>query len=189
MIKWRGELKGRQWALGMATAMLILVMIILRYALVPSAKQWSMLRVQLQAKNAEHARLVRNLAMRPMVDEQFTRLGPQVYQNDSDPMTLAGWLRELEMLARLPSMTLNHMKAAPVKQEKASKIYRVRLSVSGKLPEVLKFVSAATHGDTVAGLESFALRGVQGVNMVECGLSLRMVRLLPERKGEGAYGQ
>ncbi|MGE5608213.1 MAG: hypothetical protein ACM359_03075 [Bacillota bacterium] len=189
MMKWKGELTGRQWALCMAAAMVILAIAILRYGLVPSAREWKLLRSQWRVKNAEYARLVRNVGMKQGVEEQFTRLGAQAYQNESDPMTLAAWLRELELLARLPSMTLNNMKAMPVKHESAYKLYRVRLAVSGKLPEVMKFISAATHGESLTGLESFALRGVPGVNMVECGLSLRMIRLLPEAKKEGEHGQ
>jgi hypothetical protein len=136
---------------------------------------------------AEHARLTRNVEMKQGVDKAFAQLGPEAYQRESDPLTLAGWLRELELLARLPSMALNNMKALPVKLEGSHKVYRVRLTISGKLPEVLRFISSATHGQSIAGLESFSLRGVQGINMVECGLSLRMIRLLSDNK-EGSHG-
>lgn len=189
MRHWPVHLTQRQWGVCLTAAAVILAAAFLRYLLIPSGRECSALRAQLQTKNIEYTRLARNVEMKQPVDAAFGRLGPQANQNESDPLTLAAWLRELEMLARLPGMTLNNMKALPVRQERAYKVYRVRLSVSGKLPEVLRFVSASTHGDSIAGLESFSLRGIQGMNMVECGLSLRLIRLLPEAKKEGGDGR
>lgn len=81
------------------------------------------------------------------------------------------------MLARHPSLTLINMKPLPVDDRGTYKIYPVKLAVAGKLQEVLQFVSAMTNRPVVVGLDGFSLRGIQGNNMVECTLSIWMVRL------------
>jgi hypothetical protein len=63
-------------------------------------------------------------------------------------------------------------------------VYTVKLSISGRLAEVLQFVSDAVNGRTVAGLGSFSMRAVQGSERVECSFDLRMVKLAPGRESQ-----
>jgi Tfp pilus assembly protein PilO len=76
-------------------------------------------------------------------------------------------------------MMVNNTKPLPVENNGTHKIYKVRLSVAGKVQEIAQFVSALTHSEWIVGLEAFQLRGVQGHNMIECSLSVWMVRLIP----------
>ncbi len=152
-----------------------------RHYIVPAYDRWQALRSLVHVRAIEHAKLTANLAVRESVNRQFESLGPKVRQTNSDQITLSEYLRDLETLARHPSMTLINMKPLPVEQEETHKIYRVKLSVAGKLPEILQFISDVTNGPTITGLKTFTLRGVQGSNMVECSLSLWMIRLIPER--------
>jgi len=182
----RRELTQREWSLCVAAALVVVVVPLFRYLLAPAYRDWNASRMKLQSHTIEHSRLVRNLARKQIVDQEFARLDGQAYQTESDPMILATWLRQLEVLARLPGMSLDNMKALPVKQERAYKVYRVRLSVSGKFPEVLRFMSDSTNGQAVTGLESFVLRGIQGPSAVECTVTLKMIRLTGERPGSAA---
>lgn len=160
--------------------LLIMGLPIVRRYLLPAYDEWQAVRSTVQMQAVEHAKLTANLAVRGSVDRQFKSLGPKLIQSASDQITLSEYLRELETLARHPDMTLVNMKPLPVKQEHTYKIYRVRLSVAGKLQDIMQFVSDVTHGPAVTGLEAFTLRGAQGHNRVECSLCLWMVRLIPQ---------
>jgi hypothetical protein len=155
---------------------------------VPAYREWRGLQVQLAGQSAEYTRLSRNLAYRQSAEEEFARLPEEAFQAaESEQLTLAGWLRELESKARRPSLVLVNTKPLPVRRERGFGVYAVKLSVSGRLPEVLQFISDATNGASITSVESFSMRAVQGGNQVECGFGLEMVRLPPD-KGAGARG-
>jgi hypothetical protein len=185
----RRKLNQREWALCAVFAAAILTLPLFRNVMLPTWREWASLRSRLHSQTAEHDRFVRNLSRKKVVDAEFARLDQQTWQTESDQMTLASWLRELEVMARLPGMNINNMKALPVKEERSYRVYRVRLSVSGKLPEVMKFVSETTNGQSVTGVEAFSLRGTQGPNAVECSLALRMIRLTSEKTPPSAVGE
>jgi Tfp pilus assembly protein PilO len=88
------------------------------------------------------------------------------------------------------------MKPLPVQAEKTHKTYALNLSMAGKLHEIIQFVTDVTNRPTITGLKGFSLRAIQGSYMVECQLSLWMVRLIREpvvptlkTKPEVAYGK
>jgi Tfp pilus assembly protein PilO len=181
MKRWIRKLNAREIILFALTGVAAVSAVGVRSFILPAYDEGSALRSKVRLQAAEYARLEANLQVKDSVNKQFERLGEKVSQSASDQMTLSDFLRELETLARHPSLTLINMKPLPVKNEVTHKIYRVKLSVAGKLQEILQFITDVTNGPDVTGLESFALRGVQGLNMVECNLSLWMVRLLPEK--------
>lgn len=170
----------REWVLGLTILGISTTALLLRGLVLPAWNRAAELRAEATRLSGEHDRLTNNLAMKPSVDEEFRRLGPHAFQRESDQITLSSWLRELEAPANRPGILLGNMKAQPVKSDRASKVYRIRLSVSGSLQEILQFVSEANNGASYTGLESFSVRGIPGLNMVECVLSLRMVRLLSD---------
>jgi Tfp pilus assembly protein PilO len=145
--------------------------------ILPAYDQWMNLRSQVDLQAVDHAKLTANLAIKDSVNQQYQKVAPKTTADVSDQIVLSEYLREIESFARHPSMTLVNMKPMPVKTEANYKIYRVQLAVSGKLQEILQFVSDATHSSSITGLESFVLRGAQGDNMVECSLAFRMIRL------------
>ena len=143
----------------------------------PAWDELDAVRALADAQALEHAKLERNLALGGRVNEQLLRRSRTAIQIDSDQVTLSGFLRELEGLARYPSLTVVNIKPFPVEDKESHKVYRTRLTVAGRLAEVLQFATDITTGTQVVGLESFSLRGVQGVGSVECTLSVLMIRL------------
>ena len=182
------SLSPRQIVLAGITGTVVLCAMIVGRSIFPVYDEWQEMKSLVRLQSLEHDRLSRNLAIKQEVEEEASRLKPSVYQLESDAITLSQFLRELEVLGRHPSMTLSNAKALPVEDKGAYKIYRVRLSVAGKLQEILQFVSDMTSGNTVVGLEGSALRGVQGGAMAECSLSMRMIRLVPRAADESAAG-
>ena len=180
MIGTRRKLTARETVLLAAVACAAGGFILLRNLALPSYREWRDLEAQLQAQALEHTRLARNLAYKQSAEDEFARLAPEAFQTESEQMTLASWLRELEATARRPSLVLVNTKPLPVRRERGYVSYAVRLSVSGRLAEVIQFISDAANGATITGLSSFSMRGVQGSNNVECTFGLRMVRLMPD---------
>lgn len=176
----RRQLDSREWTLAVIAAGLGGLFLLYWLLILPLVWQWREVRDQSRELASDFLRLRANLGVRDQVSQAFARLGGNVWQSASDEATVSAWLRELESLARHPGMMLVNMKPAPIKREKSHIEYRVRLLVSGRLSEILRFVTDATHGQNVVGIESFSLRGVSGGNMVECTLSLWMVKLPPE---------
>lgn len=171
------QLKDREWAMLLIAVGALALLLVYRFWLLPAYRQLSHARAQVQAQVANDQRLRSNLAARDSVNKTFASLGDHVFQQQSDQLTLSSWLRDLEALARRSSLNLMNMKPQPVQREPSYQVYGVKLSASGQLPQILQFISAATHNDAVTGLESFSLRGLPSGNMVECSLSLSMVRL------------
>ena len=168
----------RQIVLGTITLNVVVCAWVVHYFVLPAYDEWRSLSSQAYVQAQEYAKLTANVAVRDSVEEEFKKLGPEIEQSESDQITLSQFLRDVEVLARLPSVMVINMKPLPVEDKGTYKIYPVRLSVAGKLQEILQFVSGVTNRPVVAGLEAFALRGIQGSNMVECTVSVWMVRLV-----------
>ena len=183
MIRFKRKLSPRESVLFSLTTLGLLCLLVVHGYLLPAYDQWQLSKSSAQLQGLEYAKLNSNLAIKQSVNQQFHKLGPNALQLKSDQITLSEYLRELETLTRHPSITLINMKPLPVKAETNHKIFHIKLSVAGKLPEILQFVTELTHGETITGLEGFSLRAMQGNNMVECSLSLWMVRLMPESIG------
>jgi hypothetical protein len=177
----RRRLTTRETAVVAVALSAVAAFVLVRSVVVPSYREWRELQVQLAAQSPEYARLAQNLAYRESADEEFGRLPTEAFQAASEQITLAAWLRDLEATARRPSLVLVNTKPMPVRHEDGYGVYTVKLSVSGRLPEVLQFVSEAVNGAAVTGLSSCSMHAVQGSNGVECSFDLRMVRLAPAR--------
>ncbi len=182
----------RQLALLWLTVLVVVVALGAVYWVFPTYDAWRDLRSGAGMQAIEHARLRANLAMGQRVNEQFQQGGGKAFQGASDQITVSQFLIELETLARLPSLTLINARPMPARQKGPYKTYAVKLSLSGRLNEILQFVWEVTSGESIVGLESFSLRGVQDRQLVECTLNLWMVRLLAEPGGashlEGGSG-
>jgi len=176
----------RQLVLLWLTVLVVVVALAAVYWVFPTYDAWRDLRCGAQMEAVEHARLKANLAMGQRVDEQFQQVAPKAFQDASDQITVSQFLIELETLARLPSLTLINARPMPARQQGSCKTYAVKLSLSGRLHEILQFVSQVTSGESIVGLEGFSLRGVQDRHLVECTLNLWMVRLLAE-PGRGGH--
>ena len=182
------SLEDRQIILLWITGAVIVCALIAQGWLLPASDDLKSARSLAQAQRQKYARLKENIKIRQRVDEQFKRLHQKSFQTQSDQITLSRFVRDLESLARHPSLVLVNLKPMPVKNEGSFKVYRIRLAVSGKIQDILRFVSDLTGRDNIAGLESFSLRGVQGGRTAECSLSVRMIRLMSDRatKSSGA---
>lgn len=169
----------------LAIAALILLCVHLCDALIlPAYEELASLRSLAESRALEHARLSGHLAVSNVVKERFDAFADRVRQADNDEVTLSGFLLDLEAAARHPSISIVNIKPFPVQNEAAHKVYRVKMSVAGKLQDVTRFVSDVTNGNSVVGIESFSLRGVQGVSMVEFSAVLRMIRVASSAPAE-----
>ena len=147
------------------------------YLILPAYDQWRGLHRSAAGQQAQYEKLTRNLGVKQSVDEQFARLAREAVQMDSDQGTYSKFLRRLEMQARQTDVAIINTKPFEVEAASTHKIYRVKLSVAGKIQQLLKFICGITDGPAVVGTESLTLRAVQGINMVECTMSVWMVRL------------
>ena len=150
-----------------------------KYAL-PAYGRWSAVRASLDSQIARYAELKRNLTLRDRILEQLKTLPRPPEVAKSDQIVLSNLLRELEELARHPSMTLINMKPMPVEDRESYKVYKVKLSVGGQLQEILRFASNLANGNRMTGVDSFTIRSIQGSNMVECSLTVWTVQWLDE---------
>ena len=167
----------REQILAVVAVSVIAGFVLIRAAIVPAVWEWSSLRGDLRSQQIRLSELSKNLTLKGSVDAQFEQLGNKVLQEDSDEATLSEFLRDVERAARYPTLRIINMKPLAVRTEDTHKVYRIRLSVGGKLQEIIQFYSDLMRGSAAAGLESFSIRGVQGGNIVECGLAIWMVRL------------
>ncbi len=150
---------------------------ICNYLILPAYDQWRDVRRFIADQQAQYEKLTRNLGIKQSVDEQFARLAREAIQIDSDQGTYSKFLRRLEMQARQFDVAIINTKPFDVEAAPTHNIYRVKLSVAGKIHQLLKFICGLTDGPAVVGTESLTLRAVQGINMVECTMSVWMVRL------------
>ncbi len=178
MKKYLGKLDNRQVILLGIAAVVVISVVFTTELLLPLYSNLTLMQTAVKNGASKHARLLKNLGIRELVNKEFDRLNKQAFQTQSDQITISQFLRDVEELARQPNMMLVNMKPLPVKHEGRFKIYRVRLSAIGKLQDIVKFVSGLTNAENITGLSSLALRGVRGNDMVECSLFIWMVRLL-----------
>lgn len=179
------SLNARQIVLAAITGTVIASALVLQHGVLPAYDEWQLFQAKADQQAAEFARLSRNLAVRESVEEVFRKLGPEACQTASDEVTFSQFLRDLEAIRRAPSLTVVNAKPLPVVDAGAYKTYRLRLSVAGKLLELVKFLSELTGSKMPVGVEGFTLRGVQGASMVECSFTVRMVALVDMSKGDG----
>lgn len=163
---------------GMGGAIIMLILFVTEI-LSPALDGLTVKQTAVENAFAQHGRLVKNVSVRDFVEQEFANFADEAFQNESDQITVSQFLRDVESLARQPNMTLLNMKPMPVKVKEQYKIYRVRLSAVGKLQDIVTFVSSLTNRKYITGLSSLSIRGVQGHGVVECTLSIWMVRLLP----------
>jgi len=172
------KLKPREVVVMAATAVVLIGTWGTEHFVFPAYDEVVEMRERNRSQAAEFARLGGNLAIRQDVDQAFQLLGEAIKQTESDQITLSRLLRDLERtFAKYPDVRLTNVRPDPVEDANCHKVYRVKLDMAAKLPDLLKFIQDLTGGTEVVGMEGFSLRGVQGVNMVECSLSLRMIRL------------
>ena len=151
----------------------------------PAYERWSAASALLSARTQEYEKLRGFLAVEGEVDEAHGRLPAGVIQRESDAITLSAYLRELESLARLPSLTIVNAKPEAVVEGPAGRRYPIRLTVSGTLKEVGQFVTRLTGESAGVQLRGFAVRAVQGGALVECNLSIELIRLRPTQAATG----
>jgi Tfp pilus assembly protein PilO len=142
-----------------------------------------------QARSQEFARLKGNLAVGRQIGQRFNQLTCDVVQDQSEESTLSAFLRDLETRCREANLTLASMRPMAVKKGRSLRQYPVRLAVSGRLQDLLAFLSAVSAGPGVTGIEGFSIRGIHGSDKVECQFSLWMVRLVGAKFPSGPSSQ
>lgn len=181
------RLKPRELMLALAVALLSLGFLGYSAWILPAYDAWTAARADAVAKRVEKDKLAGFLEIRDPVTERYVALDPAVFQDTSDQITLSHYLRRVEELARLPGLNIVNAKPQPVEDLGTHRRFPIRLSVSGPLPEVSRFVTRLLNDSDVTGLGGFSLRGTQGGRFVECSLSVWMVRLEPlDDGGAGA---
>lgn len=180
------SLTSRQQVLAAITLAVIVSAVVLHVGILAAFDTWQLLRAGLDEQAAEFARLERNISVRSNVDEAFQRLPAELHQRGSDEATFSQCIRQLEVVRRYPTMMIVNAKPLPVGDEGTHKTYRLRITVAGELPEVVRFVGDLTGGDKAVGIDGFSLRGIQGISKVECSLSIRMIRLTGTGRGRDA---
>ena len=180
-------MKNLDWRANLRLIVLIIIAVlsfavftVIRVWLKPAIEEWRELRERTQTQREEYQSLAANLALRDRVDAQFKELKLEGLPDEPDEIVLSTLLRDIESFSRFPTLTLVNMRPLPVQKRGDAKIFSVKMALSGKLQEILQFVGTLGKGSSVIGVESFSLRAVQGETMVECGLSLWMVRLLDD---------
>lgn len=173
----------RQVVILVLTVMVVLAAAAAEYGLLPGYDELAESRSLAQLRAAQYARLSGNLAVRNKVAEEFQRSASSSVWNGSDEVALSNFLRDLEAKARLPGLSIVNIKPLPVRNEKTHKVYSARLTLAGRLAEVLQFASEVTGGQGVVGIESFNVRGTQKLYTVECTLAVRKLSLIPRRAG------
>jgi len=172
------SLTSRQRVLAVVTGTVIVTVMAVQLAVFPAYDTWQLRRARLDEQAAELARLERNIRMRDPVNRAFAELSPALHQQGSDEATFSQCIRQLEVVHRYPTVMVVNAKPLPVVDEGTHKIYKVRVTVAGELPEVVRFVGDLTGSEKAVGIDGFSLRGIQGLSKVECSLSIRMVRLI-----------
>lgn len=190
MSRFAWRLNGRQTSLLVLTLLLAGCAVMWEAYLFPAYGQWTIRKSQLADLTDEYARLNANLRASESVDREFQELGKDIEQTGSEQRVMSEFLRGLEGQARYPNLAIINIKPQPVEDGKTFKTYRVRLSLAGKLQDTLRFVAAVGDAGLNVGFDSFILRGAQGVNMVECDVTVRMIRIktaaAPSAGGRGA---
>lgn len=149
------------------------------YGLVPAWDRLKQLRSEVAVKRVRFAEFSGNLQIGHQVDTIFNEIENDGSERElSDHLATGEFLRTLiGIQSKYATITMINTEPLSVRSDRTYKVYPVRLAFAGNLPDVIEFITSATHHRTVTGIESFSLRGVQGANMVECAIVLNMVRL------------
>lgn len=151
-----------------------------KYYLLPAYDEQKALRAQAELMSMDYARLLTNLVVSEKMGREYEILRDgAVVQMQSDQITLSTFLQQIEVAARRPTLVLINMKPLAIITAETYKSYPVKLSISGSLPEVIRFVSALLSAPTVIGVDRFTLRGMQSYGRVECSMELSMIKITP----------
>jgi Tfp pilus assembly protein PilO len=187
MLKWMTLLSVREvFLLGLALSS-VAVFLATKYYLVPAYDTQKAVRAQAELMSMDYAKLLTNLAVSEKMSREYEMLRDEaVVQTESDQITLSAFLQQIEVAARRPTLVLINMRPQPIVTAETFKSYPVNLSISGNLPEVVRFVSDLLSAQTVISLDHFVLRGVQSYGRVECSMVLSMVKTTPLSVRQGA---
>lgn len=151
-----------------------------KYYLLPAFDEQKALRAEAQLMSMDYAKLLTNLAVSEKMGREYEILRDEaVVQMQSDQITLSAFLQQIEVAARRPTLVLVNMKPQAIVTAETFKSYPVKLSISGNLPEVIRFVSDLLSTQAVIGVDHFMLRGVQSYGRVECSMELSMIKITP----------
>jgi Tfp pilus assembly protein PilO len=175
----------RQLVLAVTAVLVLAGGVVCRQWIFPAYDRWAALRDEVRRMGFDQERLSRNLLVRPQVDEQLAQLGEAVQQTESDQRTLSQFMVDLESAANATSVALVNARPEPPARESSCQVYRVRLTVSGSLSDILRFVNQVTDGPSAVGLNAVTLRAVQGSQQVESILTLQMARVAPAGQATG----
>jgi len=175
----------RQLALVVTAALVIGSALVAQQWLFPAYDRWRHVREEVRLMSMEHERFSRNLQVAAQVDAQVDQLGEAVRQVDSDEQTFSQFLVNLENTATQAGVALVNARPEPVSVASACHLYRVRLSFTGELPAILRFVQRVTDGPSAVGADGVTLRAIQGSRQVEAILTLQMARLEAPPSGGG----
>jgi Tfp pilus assembly protein PilO len=171
------------------TLSVVVLFLAAKYCLLPAYDEQKALRAQAQLMSMDYAKLLTNLAVSEKMGREYEILRDgAVVQTQSDQITLSTFLQQIEAAARRPTLMLINMKPQAVVTSETFKSYPVKLSISGNLPEVIRFVSDLLSAKTVIGVDHFMLRGVQSYGRVECSMELNMVTIIPPAARERGGG-
>lgn len=119
-----------------------------------------------------------NLTIRPELEKRFKDLQSSAPDSGSDEVVLVSFLKDLENFSKYPTLTLVNMKPMEAKTESGNRVYRVRMSIAGKLPDLLQYVGDLSKSPRIIGIEGYSIRATQGDNIVECTVTFWMVKVL-----------
>jgi len=172
----------RQKSLLGVTALAALVALVLQQWTFPAYDRWRQQAAVVRRQAAVHARLVGNLQITHRVEQQFAGLPSAVFGSGSNEIMFGDFLKRIEMAA---GPILERVEPSPVRTEGPYATYRVRLLLSGKLQDVVRFADDLMRGAEPVGVESFRLRATAERNTCDCTFVLWTVRLLSVSQPEG----
>lgn len=181
--------KPRQIVLAILTGLMALCALATERYLLPAWDELVAQRVVAKAQALEYEKLTRHLAVADAVAAEFQQWGWPLVQSNTDEVMLASLLRSLEAKARVPGVNIVNIKPVPVSDEGVYKLYRVHFSLSGKLPDILRYAGEITGGGEGTGIDSFSIRGTPRPDTVECLLLLRTVRLVGGQAVGGSHAK
>lgn len=200
----------REWVLVGLTLMVGIIMPLYALLLLPQWRRLDQVRTEASLLETELIELQSNLSIREQVDVLYQQANIEPLPADkSEHIITSDLLRKIDTIrANYPSLSVTNIRPLlPPEASRAGKssnnsrnvtettsrggdapggggrIYLVRMTVSGKLPEIVDFVTSLTHQRVLIRLDSYTLRGVQGVNLVECKMQLGRIGF-PGHTGE-----
>jgi len=148
-----------------------------QWLVLPSWDRFKSSRSALEDRQVELARLRSNIAVAAQVGKAHASLPAQAWRVQDDEEALSYLLVNVESAARSSDLSLVNARPLPVKTEPDHRTYRVRIVLSGRLEQIVRFVDRITSGDALVGLDGFTLRGEQGENKTEATFEIVMIRL------------